>query len=407
MSVELKAAVDGLGKAFTEFKEANDTRLRSIEEKGFAPADFEAKVDKINAAVSEAQEKLAAIETAMKRAPLVDSKGQPLSQEVVDHKAAFSKFMRKGDDIGLTALEQKALNITTGEDGGYAVPEELDRSIENLLLASNPMRALAGQITVGTSDYKKLVNKRGAASGWVDEDDARPETDAPKLGIVAPAMGEIYANPGATQTALDDMFFNAENWLAEELAAEFDYQEGVAFVTGDGTKKPLGFLASPTAATADSARAFGTLEHVATGVAGDWAAANPSDILFDVEAKMKAGYKTGAGWTMNGLTIAAIRKFKDGNGNYLWQPGLQAGQAQSLLGKPLTQLDAMPNIGADALAIGYGNFKRGYLIVDRMGTRVLRDPFTNKPYVHFYATKRVGGQVVNSEAIKLVKFAVA
>ena len=322
-----------------------------------------------------------------------------------EHKSAYMKWLRKGVDSGLAELEAKALNITTDADGGYAVPEEIDRDIQQTLLDISPVRSVATVRQISTSDYKKLVSRRGAASGWVDEDDGRTATNTPTLAQVTPFMGEIYANPQATQTMLDDVFFNAESWLAGEIADEFAYQEGVAFISGNGTKKPKGFLAYSTAATADSGRAFGTLQHVLSGADGAFVAApNGGDCLITTVQSLKAGHRPGAVWMMNSLTLAAVRKLKDGDGNYLWRPGLEAGAPSSILGYRVVDAEGMPDLAADSLSIVFGNFRAGYLIVDRVGVRTLRDPYSNKPYVGFYTTKRVGGAVVDSEAIKVVKF---
>lgn len=220
-------------------------------------------------------------------------------------------------------------------------------------------------------------------------------------------MGEIYANPQATQTMLDDVFFNAEAWIQDEIATEFMYQEGAAFVVGNGTNKPKGFLAYATAATADSARADGTIEHVATGVAGDFAASNKGDALINLVYKLKAGHRAGAVFTINKALLGEIRGFKNGDNDYIWRPGLDAGQPSTLLGYNVIEIEDMPTKAANSLSVAFGNFKAGYTIVDRMGARTLRDPFTNKPYVGFYTTKRVGGMLVDSEAIKVLKFSVA
>jgi HK97 family phage major capsid protein len=239
----------------------------------------------------------------------------------------------------------------------------------------------------------------------VGETDARAETEASSFAEVAPPLGEIYANPAATQAMLDDAFFNVEEWLAEELATEFSSQEGTAFISGDGVNKPKGFLTYTTSTAADSARAFGTLQHVATGVSGAFAASDPSDALVDLIYALRAPYRDKAVFMVNTNVLADIRKFKDADGAYLWRPGLEAGQAATLMGYPVEEAAGMPDAAADSLSVAFGNFERGYTITDRMGTRILRDPFTNKPYVHFYTTKRVGGGVTNSEAIKLLKFA--
>lgn len=409
MSDEMKKTIEKLNGAFEAFKSANDERIKALEKKGTVDPTITAKLEKAEAELeqlSKLKEQMEDLETKVNRPGRAT--GQT-DEEVnaADHRKAFKRFMQKGDDSGLEEIQKKALNITTGSDGGYAVPEAIDTEIGNLLVDISPIRAIATVRAIGTSDWKKLVNTRGTASGWVGEAAARPETNTPSLAEVVPPIGEIYANPAATQTALDDVFFDAENWLADEVATEFAKQEGAAFVAGNGTNKPKGFLAYTTAATADGVRAFGTLQHVATGAAGAFATTDPHEVLIDVVYALKAGHRNLAQWVLNKSTLAEVRKMKDGDGNLIWQPGLTAGQPQTLLGYPITEAEDVPDIAADSLSIAFGNFRAGYLILDRVGIRVLRDPFTNKPYVHFYTTKRVGGGVVDSEAIKLVKFAAA
>jgi len=304
---------------------------------------------------------------------------------------------------GTGAVEMKAFTGTSGAEGGYAVPKEIDSEIDRTLKAISPIRAVANVVKVGSSGYRKLVTSGGTPSGWSSETGARTQTDTPVFNEIAPPMGELYANPAASQAMLDDAAFDVEQWLANEIATEFARAEGAAFVSGDGTNKPKGFLAAPVAATSDASRAFGTLQYLASGAAGDFAA-NPQDKLIDLVQTLRAPYRQGASWVMNSATLARIRKFKTSDGQFLWSPGLVAGQAATLLGYPVVEAEDMPDIAANALAIAFGNFKAGYLIADRTETAVLRDPYTNKPFVHFYATRRVGGMVSNSEAIKLMKF---
>ena len=330
------------------------------------------------------------------------------NQDKKAYKSAFvDGFLRKGQESGLKDLQIKAMSVGTPADGGYALPEQIDRMVEQLSRDMSAVRSVANVIQVGTSDYKKLVNVNGIASGWVGETAARPETNTSKLAEVAPPMGTLYANPQVTQDALDDLFYNVEADVAAQLAEEFGIAEGAAFVSGNGTNKPKGFLAYTTAATADATRAFGTIEHIATGVAGDFAASNKADVLYDVIGKLKAAYRGGSVWMMNKAIMFEVLKLKDTTGQYLWQPSLQEGFPIRLLGFGVVESEDMPAKSANSLSISFGNFKRGYTIVDRIGTRMLRDPYTNKPYVGFYTTKRVGGAVVNSEAIKVVKFAAA
>lgn len=390
------------GKAFEEFKKTNDAMLQAKAD-GKAVSDFEAKLAGINetlTTLSELKAALAAVEKKMNRGAAA-GEGDPAKAE---HKAAFGKFLRKGQEDGLGELQQRAYNITTDADGGYAVPEELDREILQLLQNVSPMREVCTVRTIGASEYKKLVNKRGTNGGWVDEDDARPATNGSQFATLTPFMGEIYAYPQATQQMLDDVFFNAEQFIQEEAATTFAEMEGVAFTTGDGTKKPKGFLAYATAAQDDTVRAFGTLQHIVSGAAAGFAASNGQDVLLDLVYALKKGYRSNANWMLSKNMLCDVRKFKDAEGNYIWRPGLEAGQPDTLLGYGIAENEDMPAKAANALSIAFGDFKRGYTIVDRIGTRLLRDPYTNKPFVGFYMTKRVGGFLADSQAIKLLKF---
>ena len=327
--------------------------------------------------------------------------------DISEHQKAFAKWARRGTaEDELVRLQKSALNIGSDPDGGFAVPEQIDSTIEKLMLDISPIRAIARVVKVGTSDYKRLINTGGMASGWVGEEEARPETAGSTLAAVAPPLGEIYANPSATQQSLDDIFFDVEGFLSEDIAEEFAQQEGAAFVTGDGINKPRGILTYANEATADATRAFGTLEHIVTGQAGAWPTTGTASAekLIDLVHSLRKPYRRGAHWVMNSTTLASIRKFKDTEGRFIWQQSLQADQPSMLLGYPITESEDFPDVGANSLSVAFGNFQKGYTIVDRAGTRVLRDPYTNKPYVHFYTTKRVGGCVMNSQAIKLLKF---
>ena len=333
--------------------------------------------------------------------------------DAAEHKSAFfGGFIQKGDTDALKALEAKAL--TTGGDGGYAVPTVIDAEIEKQLRIMSPLRSIVKVKTIETSDYKRLVNTGSAASGWVGETDARAETNAPSLEQVTIVPGEIYANAAATQRALDDMQFDAEAWLNEEVAEEFAAQEGAAIVGGDGVDKPKGFLTYTAVTNGDVDRTFGQIQYIPTGVDAAFPASNPADLLLDLVHALSSRYRQGAKFVMNSKTLATVRKFKDMDGNFIWRAGLVEGQPDTLLGYPVVECEDMPDTDFDvdgggagvggAAAIAFGNFERAYTLVERTGTRVLRDPYTNKPYVHFYATRRVGGALVNDDAIKLLKF---
>ena len=316
--------------------------------------------------------------------------------------AAFETFLRSGGG----ALEMKAMSGASDAAGGYAVPQEIDALIDATLKSISPIRAIANVVRVGSSGYRKLVTSGGIASGWASETGARAETDTPVFNEVAPPSGELFANPAASQAMLDDAAFQVEDWLAGEIAREFAAAEGSAFVNGNGTNKPKGFLAATVSSSGDGTRAFGQLQYVASGAAGAFAA-NPEEKLIDLVQTLRAPYRQGAVWCMNSATLAKIRKFKTSDGAFLWAPSLSVGQPATLLGYPVVEAEDMPDVAANSLSIAFGNFKAGYLIAERGETQILRDPYSNKPFVHFYATKRVGGMVSNSEAIKLLKFSLS
>ena len=314
-------------------------------------------------------------------------------------KSFVDGYLRKGREA-----EVKSISGVTPQDGGYAVPREIDALIANQIKEISPIRSLAQVVQVGTSGYRKLMTIGGTASGWVAETVGRPETASPKFEEVAPPSGNLYANPAASQDMLDDAAFDLESWLASEIAMEFARAEGAAFVNGSGVNRPLGFLASPTSAMGDTSRPFGTIQYVGSGDAAGFDP-NPDAKLIDLVHTMKSGHRQGASWVMNSATLAVVRKLKTTDGAFLWQPGLVEGQPDRLLGYPVVEAEDMPDIAAGSFPIAFGNFKAGYLIAERSATTMLRDPFTNKPFVHFYATKRVGGQLLDSEAIKLLKIA--
>ncbi|WP_454279034.1 phage major capsid protein [Sphingomonas sp. Marseille-Q8236] len=311
---------------------------------------------------------------------------------------AFDGYVRSG-----TTVELKAFTGTTGDSGGFAVPREIDAAIASVLKSISPIRGIANVVSVGSAGYRKLVTTGGTPSGWASETAARPETATPSFVELAPPMGELYANPSASQAMLDDAAFDVEGWLAGEIATEFARAEGQAFVTGSGVNRPKGFLTNLSSAARDGARPFGTLQYLATGASASFGPA-PDERLIELVQSLRAPYRQGACFVMNAATSARIRKLKTTDGQFLWAPGLAAGQPATLLGYPVVEAEDMPDVTADACAIAFGNFQAGYLITERAETAILRDPYSNKPFVTFYATRRVGGCVSDSEAIKLMKF---
>jgi len=341
--------------------------------------------------VDEVKARLDRVSRAAARPLLGEVQGSPEVKGFVDN------YLRKGIET-----EIKAISGATPAEGGYAVPREIDAMIASELKEISPIRRLAQVVQVGSAGYRKLVAMGGTSSGWVSETAARPETDTPEFAEIAPPSGELYANPAASQAMLDDAAFDLEAWLASEIAMEFARAEGAAFVNGNGVNRPKGFLAAPTSPLGDTTRPFGTLQYVASG--DEDGLGNMMElVLIDLVHTMKAGHRQGASWLMNSATLSEIRKLKTTDGAFLWQPGLVEGQPDRLLGYPVVEAEDMPDVAAGTFPIAFGNFKAGYLIAERSATAILRDPFTNKPFVHFYATKRVGGQVLDSAAIKLLK----
>jgi HK97 family phage major capsid protein len=406
---EARAALHEMMAAFEAFKGANDARLDEIERKASADALLEEKVARIDQAVGQAQARLDRALSEARRPGISTEHGAApsvgfaaTSPKMGEEKSAFDGYVRTGREVG---LEIKAGLSSAPTSGGYVVPAETERAIERRLMATSPMREIATVRTVASGVFRKPVSTAGIASGWVAETAARPETDPATLALLEFPAADLYANPAATQALLDDALVDLDEWLAGEVEDAFAAQETTAFVTGDGVNKPRGFLAYDI--VADAGQAWGEIGYVASGAAGAFAGTSPTDRLIDLIYAPKAQYRPNGRFVMNRKTVSAVRKFKDTDGNYIWSPATRAGETASLLGYPVTEIETMPDIAANSSAIAFGDFQRGYLIVDRAGVRVLRDPYSAKPYVLFYTTKRVGGGVQNFDAIKVMKFAVS
>ncbi|TPW32971.1 phage major capsid protein [Pararhizobium mangrovi] len=399
-SASIKGAFADFMGAFEAFRETNDRRLGELERRASGDVVTDEKLARIDTAMDEHKRVLD--ELVLKRARPSLGRGGAESMETLEHKGAFESYLRHGDEGRLRQLEAKAFSYGSDPDGGYLVPDELDAEIGKRLADISPIRSLATVRQVSGAVLKKPFAVSGMAVGWVGETEARPQTDAPKLAEMQFPTMELYAMPAATASLLDDAAVDLDGWMTAEVEAAFAEQEGAAFVNGDGVKKPKGFLNYPTVDNADWA--WGKLGTIATGAAGAFAGADPSDTLIEAIYALKAGHRRNASFVMNRKTQGVIRAFKDADGHYLWQPPASADGQASLMGFPVVEAEDMPDIAEDADAIAFGDFKRGYLVVDRAGVRVLRDPYSAKPYVLFYTTKRVGGGVQNFEAIKLIRF---
>jgi HK97 family phage major capsid protein len=387
---------DDVRRIFETYKQENNARLAAIE-KGRPDPLTEEKMARLDARIDSLTLKAA-------RPPLGGVR-EPATFQQREHKSAFEAYVRHGESAGLRALEVKALAVGTAgspNDGGYLVSDETETAIGRRLTAISPIRNIASVRTISANVYKKPFMTTGPAAGWVSETADRTQTTAPAIAeLTFPAM-ELYAMPAASATLLEDSAVDIDEWIAGEVEQVFAAQEGTAFVNGDGDGKPKGFLNYTK--IAEGSWAWTKIGYVATGTSAGFDEDAPIDAIIDLVYALKAAYRQNANFVMNRKTQAAVRKLKDPDGVYLWSPPLSTGGRASLLTYPIVEAEDMPNIGSDSYSIAFGDFRSGYLVVDRAGVRVLRDPFSAKPYVLFYTTKRVGGGVQDFDAIKLLKF---
>ncbi|MDO9532632.1 MAG: phage major capsid protein [Deltaproteobacteria bacterium] len=372
---ELKRLIEAQNGVFSEFKKAQEARYQALEGKLF---DLEK-------------------ESGRPAGP-----GASMSQEASDH---YEKFLRRGDTASLAAAREIKASATVGNDpsGGFFVPEQVDSQIGSIREKNSPMRQICRVLKPKTAEYKKITTTGRPTSGWVGEIDPRPETDGPTLAVLTPAWGGLYAMPAATQDLIEDSAFDVGEWFRSEVAKEFSDQEGEAFITGSGVTRPKGLLTYTMVTTGDATRAFGEIQYVASGAAGGLGS---PDKLIDLVQILKPKYRQNGSWIMNSLTLGAIRKLKDGDGNYMWRPGLEAGGPSLLLGYPVYESDFMPDIAADVYPVAFGDFMQAYWIFDRP-TTVIRDMYTKKPFTLFYTATRVGSMLQNSEAVKTLKLSLA
>lgn len=383
---DIKANISALAGAFEEFKATHAAQSKDKD------VLLEEKLERINSAMSDTQ---AAVDQANARIEAMKANGGAAGGvKDPEYSDAFRAHFRKGE-------VQANLNKGADAEGGYLAPNEWDRTITDKLIEVSPMRQLATVQNISVASFRKLFNLRGTTSGWAGEEDTRSETNTATFGSMTFTPGELYANPAATQQMLDDAEVNLESWLAGEVETEFAYQEGLAFVSGNGTNKPAGFLTFATGAANAAVNPLGAIEKLTAASA----TAITANEIVDLVYALPSAYTQNARFVMNRDTQKAVRKLTDGDGNFLWQPSFVAGQPSTLMGYGVTEMAAMPDMAASALPLAFGDFRRGYLIVDRTGIRVLRDPYTNKPFVHFYTTKRVGGGVKDPQCIKVLGMA--
>lgn len=382
-----KALITQLAQAFEEFKATAETKRCE------ADTLVQAKLDALNVEMSTLE---AALDEANRRiaSANIGGLGGPTNPE---HTDQINAYMRKGD----LPTVQAAISEGTDTAGGFLVPIEWDRKIVDKLKQRSPIRENAQVVTVGDRGFIRVFNDGVIGSGWVGETAARPETTTPGLSTLQFDLGEIYANPAVTQRMLDDAGFDLEQWLTGEVDGEFAIQENIAFLSGNGTNKPNGILTYVTGAANAAKHPWGAIAVTTTTSATAIASDEVLSLIYSLPSEREASAKL----FLNRASLGALRKLKDGQGNYLWQPSYVAGEPPTLAGYPVVEVAGMPTIATGNVVALFGNMEQTYLVIDRLGTRVLRDPFTNKPYVNFYTTKRVGGGVQNPEYMKALKMA--
>lgn len=422
--VEIKQAIDATATAFEEFKKQNEKRLEALaagneakakEIESTALASINAEINKHVKARQEAEAQMKFMEERLEELESRREKPGATAEEKLqaEYKSAFTDWIRQRGQsaeaeqkmqnlMKRAASEFKAVTIGTAAAGGYAVPEEISREVEKLELKFSPVRSLVKVVRTGSSDYKELVSVNAATGGWVAEGGTRSATNTPTLVERAPTHGELYAYPQASEWSLDDMFFSVENWLSESIAEVFAVAEATSVISGDGSSQLTGLVnAAPTNETDESgARTPGELEFVPNVDAG---LALLPDQIITLAFKLNSRYRANATWVFNSNTAAALRKLKDSTNQYLWQPGLQAGAPDMLLGRPTAIWEQIADVGNNAFPIMFGDFRRGYVIADRVGMRMTRDNVTAIGHVKFYVRRREGGTVLNWNAVKVLK----
>jgi HK97 family phage major capsid protein len=394
-----KLLLASLTEAFDAFKAKNDERLGKVEAK-VDPLDTE-QLGKISATVLELQAALDKQAAQIAAARLGGGNITPLAD--ADYSGIFANYFRDGASESEVKAAQKvgvraALSEGSSANGGYTTPIEWDRTITDALKLVSPIRQEAQVIQISTIGFSRVYNDRSVGSGWVGETASRPATTTPGLTSLVWPVGEIYANAAASQDLLDDSLINISDWLTGEIEYEFARQEGIAFLSGDGVNKPSGMLPYVTGGASAAVHPFGAITSTPSGTVGGYT----TDAIVTLVYALPAMFQPNAKFFANRLSMAALMKLKNGQGNYIWQPAFQAGQPATLMGAPIVDLPDMPAVASGNAALLYGDMRRTYLVVDRMGTRVLRDPYTNKPFVQFYTTKRVGGAVNNPQAMKAI-----
>lgn len=385
---QLATKVENLSRTWEHFKSANDERLKQVEQKGIADPLTEQKLSRINQSLDEYKSRLDGVEISLRR----PGSSATFSKADGEHKAAFMQYLKKGRESKLLELECKSLSASNDTDGGFLVEKQISQQIIKRIATSSAMRKLASVESISTDVLDVLEDTDTTDAGWVTETEIRKETKSPKFGKKFIRVHEIYAQPHATQRLLDDSRINLEKWISEKVADKFAAVENNAFLYGDGKNKPKGLLFSSS--SHNTVKEVQTLDSHSISV---------EDIM-NLYYSLPTEYAANATFLMHRNTLQLLRGLKcPKTGHYLWSPGLADKAPDTLLGAPIMECQDMPLADKDALPIVFADFKTAYRIVDRTGIRMLRDPFTEKPFVKFYATKRVGGDTINHKAVKILK----
>ncbi|MCR9150356.1 MAG: phage major capsid protein [Rhodobacteraceae bacterium] len=368
--------------------------------------DLGALEEQVSRRLTAQEDRIAALDRKAAAASARPALSRAVQQEA-PHRKAFAAYLRHGDDDGLRGLvpEGKAMSTAVAADGGYLVDPQMAETIRSSLRANASIRSIASVVTVESGSFDVLVDRSELGSGWATETGDTVETDTPQFEKITIPLHELSAMPKASQRLLDDAAFDVESWLAQRIAERFARAEAAAFISGDGNDKPMGFMTHTS--VPEEEWSWGKIGFVTTGVSGDFAAANPADAIVDLVYALGARYRANASFVMNSKTAGAVRKMKDADGRFLWTDGLAAAEPARLMGYPVLLCEDMPDIGTGAIAMAFGDFAAGYTVAERPDLRILRDPFSAKPHVLFYASKRVGGDVSDFAAIKLLKFSVS
>lgn len=442
---DITERIEALGKSIHDFKEKH-TEMDAAT--GSRVKELEIQLDKINDKLTEDEKrfdelqaeaaKAQALEDAVERleaqvrAPAFspDGKETPYSPEEVEHKQAFNDFLRSPQNmrhnaaarledaesaVKQLAKEGKAVTIGTDAAGGYAVPAPIAEEVFQLVLDISQIINAVRTTNVGTPLYERLVDSRGTASGWAGEGDTRSDTATPTLNQVTFTHGELYALPKISNWALQDMMFDIDAYVVASVAEEFDYQLGLAITSGNGTNKPTGILNGTPVSTDDEAspaRAFGTIQYLPTGAAADFQldrlgspAGDPAGVFIDLEQALKPRYLANLTYWANRNTVKQMRKWRDADGQYLWQRSLQVGQPATFMSAPVINNEHLADVGTNAFPVIGGDLRAGYELIRLHGMNMIRDPFTSKGHTILYIAQRYGGKIVVDDAIKVIKCA--